>query len=71
VDAIAREWLVRLQREGLMDHNAEYMTELMQSFSAIFYVDDAYFALRDPVFLQTDLDIVVNSLSVLNSKPTA
>ena len=28
-------------------------------FFAIVYVDDAYFALRDPVFLQTALDILV------------
>jgi hypothetical protein len=59
VDAVAREWFDRLQREGLTNHNADYMTELMRSFFAIFYVNDAYFALRDPVFLQTALDIVV------------
>ena len=42
-----------------MDHNVEYTTELMQSFFVIFYVDDTYFASRNPVFLQTALDIVV------------
>jgi hypothetical protein len=31
----------------------------MWSFIAIFYLDDAYFASRDPVFLQTAPDIVV------------
>ena len=41
------------------DHNTEYLTELMRSFFVIFYVDDAYFASRDPVFLQTALVIVV------------
>ena len=30
-----------------------------RGFFAIFYVDDAYFASRDPVFLQTALDILV------------
>jgi hypothetical protein len=60
VDAVAQEWFVRLQQEGLADHHSVgYLTELMRSFFAIFYVDDAYFALRDPVFLQTALDIVV------------
>jgi hypothetical protein len=60
VDAVAREWLVRLQLEGSADHySAGYLTELMRSFFAIFYVDDAYFASRDPVFLQKALDIVV------------
>jgi len=31
----------------------------VQGFFAIFYVDDAYFASRDPVLLQTALDILV------------
>jgi hypothetical protein len=31
----------------------------VQGFFTIFYVDDAYFASRDPVFLQTALDILV------------
>ena len=59
VDAVAREWFVRLQQEGSMDHDAEYLTKLMRSFFVIFYVDNAYFASRDPVFLQMALDIVV------------
>ena len=60
VDAIAREWFVRLQQEGSADHySAGYLMELMRSFFAIFYVNDAYFASRDPVFLQRALDIVV------------
>ena len=41
-----------------MDHDVEYMTKLVQSFFAVFYVDNAYFALHDPVFLQMALDIV-------------
>jgi hypothetical protein len=31
----------------------------MAAFFAIFYVDDAYLALRDPEFLQQALDILV------------
>ncbi len=50
VDAIAWEWFVRLQQEGSTDHDVEYLTELMRSFFAIFYVNDTYFASRDPVF---------------------
>ncbi len=60
VDAVAWEWFVRLQQEGSADHHSVgYLTELIRSFFAIVYVDDAYFASRDPVFLQTALDIVV------------
>jgi hypothetical protein len=59
VDAVAQEWFARLQREGSTDHNTDYMSELMRSFFGIFYVDDTYFASRDPVFLQTALAIVV------------
>ncbi len=59
VDAVAREWLIRLPREAAKDHGEEELAELMRGFFAIFYVDDAYFALRDPVFLQTAMDILV------------
>jgi hypothetical protein len=59
VDAVAREWLIRLPREAAKDHGEEELAELMRGFFAIFYVDDAYFASRDPVFLQTALDILV------------
>ncbi len=59
VDAVTREWFVRLQWEGSTDQDAEYLTELMRSFFMIFYVGDAYFALPNPVFLQMALEIVV------------
>ena len=68
VDAIAWEWFVRLQREGLMDHNAEYMTELIRSFFAIFYVDVTYFASPNPVFLQTALNILVELFKCVGLK---
>ena len=32
----------------------------MSTFFAIFYVDDAYLALRDAEFLQRVLDVLVN-----------
>ena len=59
VDVIAWEWFVWLQQEGAKNHDVEYLTELMWSFFTIFYVDGAHFASRNPVFLQTALDIVV------------
>ena len=59
VDAVAREWLARLSQEATQGHKEGYLSELIRGFLSIFYVDDAYFALRDPVFLQTALDILV------------
>jgi hypothetical protein len=51
VDAVAREWLLRLPREAVKDHGEEELAKLVRGFFAIFYVDDAYFASQDPVFL--------------------
>ena len=51
-----------------MDHDAEYMMELMWSFFAIFYVDNAYFASRTPMFLQTALNIVVELFECVGLK---
>jgi hypothetical protein len=59
VDAVAHKWLVWLPLEGARDHGEQYLDKLMQGFLAIFYVDDAYFTSRDPVFLQTALSILV------------
>ena len=58
VDCVAREWLRKL-REGI---NLEEGTveRLMAEFLAIFYVDDAYLASRDPDLLQEAMDILVN-----------
>ena len=50
VDAVTREWFVRLQQEDTMEYNAEYMTKLMRSFFEFFYVDNAYFASRTLCF---------------------
>ena len=44
VNAVAREWLVRLPQEAAKDHKEEYLAKLMRGFFTIFNVDDAYFA---------------------------
>jgi hypothetical protein len=53
VDAIVREWLCQLHDSGILD--PEELDLLMVVFFAIFYVDDAYLAARDPNFLQVAL----------------
>ncbi len=50
VDAVVREWLRQLSDGGIVD--PEELNLLMGAFFAIFYVDDAYLAARDPNFLQ-------------------
>ena len=44
VNAVAREWLVRLPQEAAKDHKEEYLAKLMRGFFTTFNVDDAYFA---------------------------
>jgi hypothetical protein len=58
VDAVAREWVRQLREESELEEAV--ITEVMAAFFAIFYIDDAYLALRDPEFLQRALDINVN-----------
>ena len=57
VDAVAREWFRQLREEG--DYEEAELDDLMSTFFAIFYVNDAYLALWDADFLQRALDIVV------------
>jgi hypothetical protein len=57
VNAGAREWVQQLREESELEEAV--ITELMAAFFAIFYVDDAYLASRDPEFLQQALDILV------------
>jgi hypothetical protein len=57
VDAVAREWVWQLWEESELEEAV--IMELMAAFFAIFYVDDAYLASRDPEFLQRALDILV------------
>jgi hypothetical protein len=58
VDAVAREWLQILQDESELEEEAIEL--LLATFFAIFYVDDAYLASRDPDFLQQALDVLVD-----------
>ena len=58
VNCVAREWLRRL-REGI-NLGEDEVERLMAEFLAIFYVDDAYLASRDPDLLQEAMDILVD-----------
>jgi hypothetical protein len=50
VDAVVREWL-RILREDT-DLEREELNEMTETLFAIFYVDDACIASRDPILLQ-------------------
>jgi hypothetical protein len=58
VDAVARKWLRELREGG--DYEEWELAELMLTYFAIFYVDDAYLASRDAEFLQRALDLLVS-----------
>ena len=55
VDAVARKWLRELQEGG--DYKVWELDELMSTFFAIFYVNDAYLASRDAEFLQRQQNV--------------
>ena len=57
VDAVAHKWLRQLREDR--DYKESEFNELLATFFAFFYVDDAYLALRDAEFLQQALDIIV------------
>jgi hypothetical protein len=59
VDAVVREWMQLLWEE--MDMEGEELDEMMETLFAIFYVDDAYIASRDPVFLQQAINGLVRT----------
>ncbi len=59
VDAVVRKWLRLLREETVMEE--EELDETMATLFAIFYVDDAYIASRDPVFLQRAIDGLVSA----------
>ena len=59
VDAVVREWLCILREE--IDMEGEELDKTMETLFAIFYVDDAYIATRDPVFLQQAINILVTN----------
>ena len=58
VDAVAREWLRELREGG--GYEVWELDDLVSTFFAIFYVDNAYLASRDTEFLQRVLDILVS-----------
>jgi hypothetical protein len=66
VDAVVREWLRLLWEEMVMEE--EELDEMMETLFAIFYVDDAYLALRDPVFLQRAIDGLVSAFKRVGLK---
>ncbi len=68
VDAVAREWLRELWEGSTL--KPDEIDRLMATFFAIFYVDDAYLASRDPDFLQRALDVIVGLFPALVLRPT-
>jgi hypothetical protein len=61
VDAVVREWLRLLREDMAPGLEEEELDEMMETLFAIFYVDDAYLASRDPVFLQWAIDGLVSA----------
>ena len=50
----------------MIEEDKEELNQMMVAlFAEVFYVDNAYMAARDPIFLQSVLDILVNTLDVL------
>jgi len=60
VDAVVREWLRLLREEMALELEGAELDEMMETLFAIFYVDDAYIASRDPVFLQRAINGLVS-----------
>jgi hypothetical protein len=58
VDSVVRKWLRQLHDSGIMD--PEELDLLLRAFFAIFFIDDAYLATRDPDFLQVALNSLVS-----------
>jgi hypothetical protein len=57
VNTVAWECFRRLCEENVLGE--EKSDHLVETFFAIFYVDDAYLALQDPAFLQRAIDLIV------------
>jgi hypothetical protein len=58
VDAVVREWFWQLQESG--EYVEDELFQMMMTFFAILYVDDAYLASWDAGFLQHALDILID-----------
>ncbi len=59
VDTVVREWLQILRDESGLEGGK--LDKMMDALFAIFYVDDAYTAAQDPVFLQRAKDGLVST----------
>jgi hypothetical protein len=62
VDAVVREWH-RIVRANMNTADEGELDQMMAALFAIFYVDDAYVAARDPVFLQMALNVLVDTFA--------
>ncbi len=51
-----------------MDMEREELDSMMETLFAIFYVDDAYIAARDPIFLQQAINILVTTFKHVGLK---
>ena len=58
VDAVARKWFRELREGG--GYEEWELDNLMSTFFAIFYVNEAYLASRDAEFLQHALDLLMS-----------
>jgi hypothetical protein len=59
VDAVVQEWIWQLREGG--EYKEDELFEMMATFFAIFYVDNAYYlASWDAGFIQHALDILIN-----------
>jgi hypothetical protein len=67
VDAVVREWH-RIVRANMDVADKGELDNMMVALFAIFYVDDAYVAARDPVFLQSALDVLVDTFARVGLK---
>ncbi len=66
VDAVAREWLQILREESELE--GEDLDEMMDALFTIFYVDNAYIAAWDPLFLQQAIDGFVSTFERVGLK---
>jgi hypothetical protein len=65
-DAVVKEWLQILRDELSLE--GEELDKMMDHLFVIFYVDDAYIAAWDPVFLQWAIDNLVSTFKCVGLK---
>jgi hypothetical protein len=64
VDAMVRGWLQILREESELE--GEELDKMMDALFAIFHVDSAYIAARDPVFLQWAIDGLISTFEYIS-----